>query len=535
MSGTSRSHISRIAVIAVIALSVLSAACGSSSGPPPIVDTATPVPTWTAVPQTPGASVVDPTPTQVQFSTPTPTPTPSLQEDPVVTMSKIFQGVMATLDQPRSPSARRITEGFLEAQKNLDKSQAPVIVEVYRFLPSQEHMDEAGKALAALTGQSFGSTFEAWGDWAGYVGEHAEEFTPPNGYVQLKRRLLARIDPRYEDLLATAHETSRVDMVEVLWAGNLPDDVAPLESPPHLTADAADYLLPDDRVIGVSINGEHRAYPLRIMNAHEIANDTLGGEPVTIAYSVLSGAPIAYSPMVDAEATTFGASGLLYLSNNLLYDRKTLSLWTQATGRPVTGPQALNEDLRLSSFPTVVTTWEEWHADHPDTTVIDVATGIYDPGLYYPEGDARSIYYDYRASPDLLLPVWPESEALQPKAAIIGVDLDGQSKAYPVDVVQTGRVINDMVGAAPVVVVGSAGTQAARVYHRGDRAFSLPEGADDDSPAELMDDAGATWTVTEDALVNASNSSDRLERIPAHPSSWFGWYAFRPDTAVFGQ
>ena len=41
---------------------------------------------------------------------------------------------------------------------------------------------------------------------------------------------------------------------------------------------------PDDRVFGVSINGEHRAYPLRIVNAHEMANDWLGGEPIALAY-----------------------------------------------------------------------------------------------------------------------------------------------------------------------------------------------------------------------------------------------------------
>ena len=47
---------------------------------------------------------------------------------------------------------------------------------------------------------------------------------------------------------------------------------------------AATYMLPDDRVFGVSINGQHRAYPLRIMNRHEMANDVLGGVPFALAY-----------------------------------------------------------------------------------------------------------------------------------------------------------------------------------------------------------------------------------------------------------
>ena len=63
-----------------------------------------------------------------------------------------------------------------------------------------------------------------------------------------------------------------------------PDGIPDLQFAPTLTADEADYLGPEERVFGVSINGEHRAYPLRIMNPHEMANDIVGGEPIALAY-----------------------------------------------------------------------------------------------------------------------------------------------------------------------------------------------------------------------------------------------------------
>ena len=95
---------------------------------------------------------------------------------------------------------------------------------------------------------------------------------------------MSQIDPAIGDLLEPAIERSRVDLSEVLWGGVRVDGIPPLENPPHVAPDEASYLLPQDRVFGVSINGERRAYPLRIMNAHELANDVLGGEPISLVY-----------------------------------------------------------------------------------------------------------------------------------------------------------------------------------------------------------------------------------------------------------
>ena len=92
------------------------------------------------------------------------------------------------------------------------------------------------------------------------------------------------IDTRFVGLLAPAQAMSRIDLTEVVWGGVGVDGIPPLENPPAIAAGEADYLLADDRVFGVSINGEHRAYPLRIMNPHEMANDVLGGEPISLAY-----------------------------------------------------------------------------------------------------------------------------------------------------------------------------------------------------------------------------------------------------------
>ena len=128
-------------------------------------------------------------------------------------------------------------------------------------------------------------------------------------------------------------------MEEIAWGGVLVDGIPALDNPRMTTASAASYLNPDDPVFGVEINGDARAYPLRIANWHEMVNDVVGGVPVSLAYCTLCGSGILFDGRVAgrAEPFTFGSSGLLYRSNKLMYDRQTDSLWEQFAGHPVTG------------------------------------------------------------------------------------------------------------------------------------------------------------------------------------------------------
>jgi len=71
---------------------------------------------------------------------------------------------------------------------------------------------------------------------------------------------------------------------EIVWGGVPKDGIPDLTNPRVMTPEEAVYLINDDRVFGVSFNGEHRAYPLRILNAHEMANDVVGGVPFALGY-----------------------------------------------------------------------------------------------------------------------------------------------------------------------------------------------------------------------------------------------------------
>src|SRR5215813_15612850 len=188
-------------------------------------------------------------------------------------------------------------------------------------------------------------------------------------------------------------------MEEIAWGGVLVDGIPALDNPRMTTASAASYLNPDDPVFGVEINGDDRAYPLRIVNWHEMVNDVVGGVPVSLAYCTLCGSGILFDSRVVgwAEPFTFGSSGLLYRSNKLMYDRQTDSLWEQFTGRPVVG-RLTGSKIELKVLPLVLSSWSEWRSRHPETRVLSLDTGFrrdYGPGVAYRE---------YFSSPELLFP-----------------------------------------------------------------------------------------------------------------------------------
>ena len=95
---------------------------------------------------------------------------------------------------------------------------------------------------------------------------------------------------------------------------------------------------------------------------------------------------------------SFGTSGMLYHSNNLMYDRGTKSLWHQFLGEPIVGHLA-DSGTKLDLIPVILTTWIDWLAIHPDTTVLDIKTGVYPITSYSPEDDLQSIYFRYRNTP----------------------------------------------------------------------------------------------------------------------------------------
>ena len=155
-----------------------------------------------------------------------------------------------------------------------------MLVEALRFFGGTGR-DRIVDVLEELLGQELGTDWNGWVEW---LGKNSFDFRPPDDYPDWKLGLLSLINPRFTNFLHSSKTTSRIDLTEVVWGGVPPDGIPDLKNPEDILAKFAGFMNSGDRVFGVSINGEKRAYPLRIINAHEMANDVLGGEPISVMW-----------------------------------------------------------------------------------------------------------------------------------------------------------------------------------------------------------------------------------------------------------
>lgn len=424
----------------------------------------------------------------------------------------LVRGMLSRVAEERQAAA----EALIEAG---DPTLVPALVDAIFFIPKAER-DDVQRVLASLTGANLSGYY----DWVEWVGAHPE-LEPKSGYANFKVAALAEIDPRYREVFYSG-ATVRIRLPEIISGGVPVAGIPALDNPPAVAASEATYLEPDETVFGVVVGGEARAYPVRFLSWHEMANDVLGGEPITLSFCTLCGSGIVYSGLLPGGSeATFDTSGLLYRSNKLMLDRETKSLWSNLTGEPVVGAWA-RSGIALQALPSTLTTWKAWRERHPETTVLDL------------EGVRRSVdprvRYDYvpgaadRARRGVAFPVWQKSDRLERDTEIYALRLGGAAKAYPLDRLLAAGVVNDSLGGTPLVLDADAEARAVRAYRREDLEFQRGDDG-------LRDAAGGLWTVEEDRIVARSgpHAGRQLDRVVGHVAFWFGWFGFYPHTEVW--
>ncbi len=182
--------------------------------------------------------------------------------------------------------------------------------------------------------------------------------------------LSASADPSFwkHEWPKTNFEKSSVsNWVEILSGGPPKDGIPALSDPEFTKASSETRIAGSEPVITVDINGDVRAYPVRYLTWHEIANDTVGGVPVAVTFCPLCNSGITFDRRIPQGTLTFGVSGKLRNSDMVMYDRETESWWQQAIGEAIVGDL---QGVKLKQLPTWMESWDEFRTRHPEGLVM---------------------------------------------------------------------------------------------------------------------------------------------------------------------
>lgn len=332
------------------------------------------------------------------------------------------------------------------------------------------------------------------------------------------------------------HPEPLIDLSEIRSGGPPPDGIPPLEDPAFEPAGEVDWLAEVEPVLALEINGDARAYPLRIMTWHELVNGTVGGVPVTVSYCPLCNSAVAYDRRVGDRILDFGTSGELFNSSLVMYDRQTESLWSHYTGTAVAGHLT---GIELDLIPVQTVSFRSFLSTYPQGHVLSLDTG-------HSRSYGQNPYEFYDSSGRPFLFSGPFDERLEPLARVLALRADGEGAVIPLDVLAERRVVPFSFAGRELVALFEPGTASAL------DSRNIAEGRDvgatgvfvrsvEGRPLDLSASTGggfvdATTGATYDILGRpAAQGAAALAPVEHLDTFWFATAAFYPEAEIIGQ
>ena len=312
-----------------------------------------------------------------------------------------------------------------------------------------------------------------------------------------------------------------------------------IERPRFESPAKADWLQASSPVVVVAAGADARAYPLAILLWHEVVDDVVGGTPVVVTYSPLTGAAAAYDRRVGGRTETFRVSGKLYRSDLVMADRRTRSLWLSMTGTAVAGPAKGTGMVRI---PAQVASFAAFRESFPNGIVLSRETGVsraYGLNPYVGYLTRTSPFPSFFAPrPD------PELPAME---RVVGLADGMKTRAYRVSRLAQAGVLDDRLGEDDIVLFWHRGTRSAldtQEIARGrevgatgiflKRAKAGPLEFEATASGFRDRQTGSTWTVL-GVATGGPLKGERLVPVTYLDAFWFAWAALHPDTTVSGS
>ena len=282
-----------------------------------------------------------------------------------------------------------------------------------------------------------------------------------------------------------------IDYSEIMSGGPPKDGIPAIDAPEFVPVSEVEHLADTEPVVGLIVNGDARAYPLQVLMWHEIANDTVGGVPVTVTFCPLCNAVIVFDRRVDGRVLDFGTTGKLRYSDLVMYDRQTESWWQQFLGEAIVGEMT---GKRLKVLPARIESFARFRARAPDGKVLV-------PNSPNTRSYGRNPYagYDSLAQPFLYRGALPTEIA--PLARVVSIG----EEAWSLDYLRKYRRVEAPGG---IVITWEPGQNSAM------DTSQIAQGADVGN------------------VIVQRKTADGLEDVPYGVDFAFAFRAFRPDAVL---
>ncbi|MBI3464337.1 MAG: DUF3179 domain-containing protein [Planctomycetes bacterium] len=207
-----------------------------------------------------------------------------------------------------------------------------------------------------------------------------------------------------------------------------------------------------------------------------------------------------YARELDGQTLTLGVSGLLWNRSLVMYDKETGSNWSHILGE---AKQGKLRGKRLEQIPSVITDWQSWRRQYPDSTVVLLSrtSGEYNREFYNP-----------------------------PRQFVLGIVNGDKAKAWGFDRLLESLAINDQFSGKPVLAAFDRGSMTPRLYHRtlDDRVLTFRAVGDNIKDRET----GSAWEPVTGRATAGPLAGKYLTALPAIVSYRRVWLKFHPKSEL---
>ena len=275
----------------------------------------------------------------------------------------------------------------------------------------------------------------------------------------------------------------------------------------------------DKLVIGITLNGESKAYPVQLIGYHHQVRDTIGHTPIMVTYCTVCRTGRIYSPVVNGHLENFRLVGMDHF-NAMFEDATTKSWWQQATGKAIAGPL---KGSALQELPSQQTTLSSWLRRHPASSILQPDTAF---KRQYKDLDA----YDNGTIAGGLEHRDPAS--WKNKSWVIGIDQNNHAKAYDWNQLARQKLIEDSLPGLPLLITLEKDSSSFHAWNRnaGGQTLQFEKTATPD----ILTDKNTHSTWNSDGLcIEGPLKGQQLEDVPAFQEFWHSWRTFHPATTKY--